>query len=411
MGIGEKTTTKEQIKSKTSNRNDKYFYSDYLEYFEGHLENYSELMKSRYFEFMEEDLTYKSSSLLRIKGSLKRHITYWENIGASAFILDIISSGYKIPFYLTPESSFSSNNRSAIEHSEFVRDSTEDLIANRFAIKVPFKPACVNPLTVSINKQGKKRLILDLRIPNKLIWKQRVKFEDWKYAINYFEKGSFMFKFDLKNGYFHIDISHAHQTYLGFCFDDNFYCFTILAFGLPSSPFIFTKCLRTMVKLWRENSIKIVMFIDDGFGLNKSLQKCQKQSEFVRQSLVQAGFKINNEKSIWEPQKSLEWTGLFWDGNCSSLSIPDRRISDFFSEVNYLLKKLPKTPARHLAKLVGKIISMMPVIGNIARLRTRHLYSLIHDSDSWDKVFSITHNHPAIEEIFFWKETLLNINV
>ena len=101
---------------------------------------------------MEEDLKYKSSSLLGIKGSLKRHITYWENIGASAFILDIISSGYKIPFYLTPESYFSNNNRSAIEHSDFVRDSIEDLIANGFAIKVPFKPACVNPLTVSINK-------------------------------------------------------------------------------------------------------------------------------------------------------------------------------------------------------------------------------------------------------------------
>ena len=106
------------------------FNSDYLENFEGHLENYGKLMKSRYFEFMEEDLTYKSSSLLGIKGSLKRHITYWENIGASAFILDIISSGYKIPFYLTPESSFSNNNRSAIEHSDFVRDSIEDLIAN-----------------------------------------------------------------------------------------------------------------------------------------------------------------------------------------------------------------------------------------------------------------------------------------
>ena len=73
-----------------------------------------------------------------------------------------------------------------------------DLIANGFAIKVPFKPTCVNPFTVSINKQGKKSMILDFRIPNKLFWKQRVKFEDWKYAINYFEKGSIMFKFDLK---------------------------------------------------------------------------------------------------------------------------------------------------------------------------------------------------------------------
>ena len=89
------------------------------------------------------------------------------------------------------------------------------------------------------------------------------------------------------------------------------------------------------------------MFIDDRFSLDKSLQKYQKQSEFIRQSLIQAGFKNNKEKSIWEPQKSLEWTGLFLDGNCFSLSIPDRRISDFFSEMNYVLKILPKTSARH----------------------------------------------------------------
>ena len=38
LGIGESTTTNKQIKSKISNRNDKYFYSENLEYFEGHLE-------------------------------------------------------------------------------------------------------------------------------------------------------------------------------------------------------------------------------------------------------------------------------------------------------------------------------------------------------------------------------------
>ena len=77
-------------------------------------------MKARYFEYMEEDLTNKGSSLLGIKGSLKRNITFWENIGASALILDIISYGFKIPFYTTPESSFSNNNRYAMEHFDFV---------------------------------------------------------------------------------------------------------------------------------------------------------------------------------------------------------------------------------------------------------------------------------------------------
>ena len=118
----------------------------------------------------------------------------------------------------------------------------------------------VNPLTGSVNSQGKKRLILDLRIPNKKIWKQKVKFKDWRVALNFFEKGSFFVKFDLNSGYFHFDIFPQIQTYLGFRFEGIFYCFTIMAFGISNAPFLFSKCLKTMVKYWRENAIRVVMF-------------------------------------------------------------------------------------------------------------------------------------------------------
>lgn len=105
---------------------------------------------------------------------------FWEEIGASDFITDLIRNGYKVPFYETPEQSFLNNNRSAIDNSDFVTQVISDLIDKGCVIEVPFKSHVVNPLTVSINKQGKKRLVLDLRIPNKCVWKERIKFEDWK---------------------------------------------------------------------------------------------------------------------------------------------------------------------------------------------------------------------------------------
>ena len=37
-----------------------------------------------------------------VKGKLKRHINFWQNIGASPFILSIIQYGYKIPFITAP---------------------------------------------------------------------------------------------------------------------------------------------------------------------------------------------------------------------------------------------------------------------------------------------------------------------
>ena len=357
---------------------------------------------------MEEDASNKFQGT--VKGSLKKHLDFWRSIGASKFVLDTIEFGYKIPFYETPEESFSLNNQSALKNKDFVSEALEDLIKKGCLIKVPFKPHVVNPLTVATNSQGKKRLILDLRIPNKKIWKQKIKFEDWRQALNYFEKGSFLFKFDLKSGYFHFDIFHQMQTYLGFCFEGKFYCFTVMAFGISSAPYLFSKCLRTMVKYWREHAIKIVMFLDDGFGMDKSFVKCRSDAEFVKDSLVKAGFFINQEKSIWDPQMFLEWTGLVWNGHEYHISIPQRRINDLFAEISRVSNHLPCCTARSIAKLVGKIISMMPVIGNVARLMTRNLYELIQNRISWDNVFKIQEGHYAFDEIFFWKDTVVNLN-
>ena len=238
-----------------------------------------------------------------------------------------------------------------------------ELVKKGCVVEVPFKPHVVNPLSVSINKHSKKRLFLDLRIPNKLIWKER----DWKVALNYFEKDSYLFRFDLKSGFFHIDFNTKFQTYVGFQVDEKFYCFTVMPFGLCSAPYAFTKCLRTMVKHWRENCIKIVVFLDDGFGMNQGFDKTLKDAEFIMNSLIKAGFIINSEKSVWEPQSALEWTSIWWDGENYCISIPERRIIDLKKEMSKICEFFPKTTARIIVKIVGKIISMMPVIGNVAR--------------------------------------------
>ena len=53
------------------------------------------------------------------------------------------------------------------------------------------QPFVVNPLSVSIQPCGKKRLILDLRHVNKSLIKQSVKYEDWKIVMSYFAKDAY----------------------------------------------------------------------------------------------------------------------------------------------------------------------------------------------------------------------------
>ena len=78
------------------------------------------------------------------------------------------------------------------------------------------KPYVVNSLSVSVQNSGKKRLILDLRVVNKHIWKQSVKYEDLKVVLAYIRKGYFMIKFDLTSAYNFNEIYKHHTKYLGF---------------------------------------------------------------------------------------------------------------------------------------------------------------------------------------------------
>ena len=54
-------------------------------------------------------------------GQLKACIGKWVNTGANAHIVDVIRSGYKIPFKTIPADVCLKNNRSSLENPNFVK--------------------------------------------------------------------------------------------------------------------------------------------------------------------------------------------------------------------------------------------------------------------------------------------------
>ena len=75
-----------------------------------------------------------------------------------------------------------------------------------------------------------------------------------------FQKGDQMFTFDLKSAYHHIMIDEAHTEYLGFAWECIYYVFKVLPFGLATAGYIFSKVTRELIKFWRGNSLKVVMY-------------------------------------------------------------------------------------------------------------------------------------------------------
>ena len=350
----------------------------------------------------------------KVRGRLKSHIAFWERIDAPEFILDTIRHGYKIPFIHEPTRMVMTNNNSAHVHRDFVEEAIQELVESSRISEVRNKAQLhvINPLSVSVQASGKKRLILDLRKVNQCLHKQKFKFEDYKHAIAYFRPGCFFTKFDLKSGYHHVEIFPNHRRYLGFAWKFNngksrYFMFNVLPFGLSTAPYIFTKLLRPLVKLWRSRGFHPVVYLDDGLNIEDSLEQASTASHHTKGDLHAAGFIVAEEKTIWQPVQYIDWLGIRWNSVDGSISIVEKRVNKAKKSIKETIKK-SQTTARELASVVGSIISMSVVFGRVARIMTRHCQITVAAADAWDTQQTV--DDYCRLELRFWDSHLEKFN-
>ena len=189
----------------------------------------------------------------------------------SDFILNMIQSGYKIPFHTTPYPYYFDNRSSALRASLLSSFQIRELLKNGCISEVPVWPEFTNPLHVAVQPFGKERLMLDLSYLNDFIVKTHVKYEDLKTVLQLLKKGDYVFSFDLKSAYHNVDIFENIANiyrFVGSYIDGTvrYFHFNVLPFGLSPAPQVFTKLMRQLIKYWRAKAIRAVIYIDDGIG-------------------------------------------------------------------------------------------------------------------------------------------------
>ena len=350
-------------------------------------------------------------------GRLKKHVNKWKEMSDNKYIIDVIENGYKIPFKQVPAEAELKNNKSARDNIEFVNKEIQALLTKGVISEVKEKPKVINPLTVAYNRSGKPRLVLDCRHINPCIHLFKVKFEDIKTAVEMFEPNSFLYTFDLKSAYHHIDICTEHKTYLGFSIKENgaskYFIYNSLPFGIASAGHIFTKTLRVAIKMWRSNGQRVVMFLDDGIGGDKDYATAVKSSRYVRESLNELGFMLAIDKCVWEPTMVVIWLGHILNFNENRLLITEDRIMRLENTVRSILfqirnDKLNLVAVRFLASVVGQIISLQSVFGKLVSRMTRYLYKCIITRASWNAPVIVCSK--AEQELVFWHTNALKIN-
>ena len=311
-------------------------------------------------------------------------MSFWRDaVRASDFVLDIIENGYKILFRESPLPYSIDNRSSAPIHRGFVQEAVSMLLTRGCIRKVSVYPWVCNPLHVAVQSSGKLGLILDLSYLNNFIFKKSVKYEDLRTVLQMFFPVIFVFSFDLKSAYHHIDISEEHRKFLSFkwSFSDGvtkFYEFKVLLFGMCSAPYVFTKLLCQLVKYWRDRGHLILMHLDDGLEGDSSFDSAKSLSDSVRQDI----FTPNDDKSVWQPTQKLVFLGTVLDFEEGLILIPEPRILKLKSPLVSCLQK-DQIVARDLASITGQVISMTCAVGNVARLFTRNCYAAIERRTSW----------------------------
>lgn len=311
-----------------------------------------------------------------------------------------------MPFTSIPQPFEFANNASAYAHWPFVTNELKKLIKCGLVSEICAAEAhYVNPLSVATNST-KPRLILDCSFMNKFVAKFKFKIDDLSLTIKMTRKGFRMIKFDLKSGYYHVDIHPEHQVYLGFSWfiggKQRFFVFKVLPFGLSSGPFVFTKLLRPLVRKWRAQGILCQVYLDDGFacGSKEHMQMC---SPIVLGDLTNCGFVINVDKIEFCPKLSLTYLGFIINCQSLQLSLPDCRRNAILKQLFSCLKRYPMLSARRALQIAGSIISCRYILRDLSLLKTRSFYQFVGKCVDWyflqiasnavwnDVSFSITH--------------------
>ena len=137
-------------------------------------------------------------------GAVNAAAAFWLKLPLSTWLAQWIREGVPLHWEdlkVKAPACFIANHKGALEHTEFVSESVHDLLLAGAIQQVAVRPKCAHPLNVVPKKNGKLRLILDLRHVNQFLHRFKFKFETLTEAAMLVQPGDLLCSADLTNGY------------------------------------------------------------------------------------------------------------------------------------------------------------------------------------------------------------------
>lgn len=200
---------------------------------------------------------------------------------------------------------------------------------------------------------------MSLKKLNEFIDTNHFKLEDLRTAIKLIFPNYFMASIDLEDAYYAVPIHRESRKYLRFQFLDKTFEFVCLPFGLCTSPYIFTKIIKLVVRYLRIKSFSSTIYLDDILCIEDSKEKCEVNVSETKELLLALGFLINERKSNFELSTRCKFLGFIIDSERYCIELTKDKRENLINMLDkFQSKKI--CSINEFAQLIGKLVAACP---------------------------------------------------
>ena len=255
-------------------------------------------------------------------------------------------------------------------------------------------------------KDQQMRPVINLRPLNNFLRHEHFKMEGIHTVKDLLRQGDWLTRIDLKDAYFAIPIHTQDRKYLRFLWQNRSFQFTCLPFGLSSAPRVFTKVLRPVIAFLRSKGVRCVTYIDDILFMHQDKAKLSEITATAVTLLEALGFLVNIHKVSTNTDPEARVPGI-----CGRHTEEGARPSSReTAQAGERCQSHTESPARHLAKLIGKMSATIQAV-HPAPLNYRSIQRLKHAAlrgGGYDKQIAL--NQESRKDLEWWTENLSRWN-
>ena len=182
-----------------------------------------------------------------------------------------------------------------------------------------------------LQKNGKRRPILDLSVLNRLICTPKFRMETLEKIVRFIRYVMWGTSVDLTDAFFHVPIHPDFQKFFAFKLGRRTFVFLKMPFGLTTAPWAFSRVMKPIKAFPRRRGVRIFSFLDDFLILAVSFHLSKKHTNWTLVLLEWLNFRINKEKSSFHPLQKLEYLGVILDLRSLTLSLPHDKVEKVLS--------------------------------------------------------------------------------